>query len=236
MKIDSKIITPKEALYFTKEVFEQLIKCKSTEDVDQIFDNIPILKQNQLPSDTYPPINFKIEATEINLLINHKLIDPKTYKFKGGVSGKITNTLTKLLYATVWKNGDLNKIHHIIKEIMPENDNNNEQNDALVFYQFGKYLTKQRGQPIIDQHVIRAFGVYKLSDVSDVSIEEVKKLQNLKQLNKEDHKKLIGDYIKWLKDREWGQKLKTCENYSYSIDKLLFATGKTIKSKKNKQS
>ena len=134
-----------------------------------------------------------------------------------------------MLYSIVWKNGDLKKIKHIIKGISEVNDSSSEQDDALVFYQFGKYLTKNTGQPIIDQHVIRAFAVYKSTDYNRV--EELQRLETLKKT----HKPLINDYINWLQGDELSDEIKAISDYSYYIDKLLFATGKSIKFVKPKR-
>ena len=68
------------------------------------------------------------------------------------------NPLEKLLYAIVWKNGDLLKLRHVIHGIV-DSDVGRKGKNGVVFYQFGKHLSKL-GKPIIDQHVLRAFAVY----------------------------------------------------------------------------
>ena len=85
----------------------------------------------------------------------------------------------KLLYSIIWKNGDLLKVKHIIQGILEseiENVDNNdkefvEKQDSLVFYQFGKYLTKKNNEPIIDQHVVRAFAVSRNGRKINLDIE-----------------------------------------------------------------
>jgi hypothetical protein len=52
-----------------------------------------------------------------------------------------------------WKNNDLKKLKHIIEGIKDENE---YKKTGIVFYQFGKHL-RNIGEPIIDQHVLRAF-------------------------------------------------------------------------------
>jgi hypothetical protein len=63
-------------------------------------------------------------------------------EFVKNISSRLNDPLTKLLYATLWKNGDLKKIKHIIKGIRDGDTENDQQEDALFFYHFGKYLTK----------------------------------------------------------------------------------------------
>lgn len=222
-------MTHLEAKEFTNQVFDLIKKSKTTEDIDNILDTLKIPIKNRMKSDAYPQIKFKLDKSDIDALINKDLIDKTTLTFKKDITEKLTDPLTKLLYSTVWKNGDIKKIKHIIKGIKEVNDNSNEQDDALVFYQFGKYLTKTPGQPIIDQHVLRAFAIYKSTD--DNNIETLQKLETLKKT----HKTLINDYINWLQSDELKNELKAISEYTYFIDKLLFATGKTIKFVKPKR-
>jgi CRISPR/Cas system CMR-associated protein Cmr5 small subunit len=222
-------MTHVEAKKFTNQVFDLIKISKTTEDIDKILDTLEIPSKNRMKSDAYPQIKFKFDQIDIDALINSDLIHKTTLTFKNDITEKLSDPLTKLLYSTVWKNGDLKKIKHIIKGAKDVNDNGNEQDDALVFYQFGKYLTKVPGQPIIDQHVIRAYAVYKSTD--DNNIETLQKLETLKNT----HKTIINDYINWLQSDELTIELKAISDYTYFIDKLLFATGKTIKFVKPKR-
>ncbi len=218
-----------EAKKFTNQVFDLIKNSKTPDDIEMILDTLKIPSKNRMKSDAYPQIKFKLDKSDIDTLINNDLIDKVTLSFKEDITEKLTDPLTKLLYSTVWKNGDIKKIKHIIKGITEVNDTSSEQDDALVFYQFGKYLTKTPGQPIIDQHVLRAYAVYKSTD--DNHIETLQKLETLKKI----HKTLINDYINWLQSDELTNELKAKSDYTYFIDKLLFATGKTIKFVKPKR-
>src|SRR5690606_32497026 len=99
--------------------------------------------------------------------------------------------LAKLLYSVLWKNGDLLKVKHIIEGIVSEEIDDKE--NGLVFYQFGKYLAKMPGEPIIDQHVLRAFGAYKANGDK----EKLKRLKRLSLITIKE-KKLIYEYKSWL--------------------------------------
>ncbi len=215
-------MTAKQAKKFTNKIFAQIKEAKTISDLDAILDNKQNFSENNRRDIlSYPKIEFSIKKKEIQSLIKDKTLD-NNLNFSANITKNITDPLTKLLYATAWKNGDLKKIKHIIKGI---NGNSNKQDKALVFYQFGKYLTKKSGQPIIDQHVIRAFAVYQTTENH-----RIEKLQKLKTLNK-THKKLIDDYISWLQGKDLTEEIKSIADYSHYIDKLLFATGKTIKFK-----
>ena len=90
-------------------------------------------------------------------------------------------------------------------------------------------MTKTQGQPIIDQHVIRAFAIYKETDTKNVE-----KLRKLETLDKKQ-KPLIAEYKQWLISDNLSDELKNNTDYSYHIDKLLYATGKTIKLQKQRK-
>lgn len=220
-------MTPEEAKKFTDDIFALIKKARAITDIEAIQDKLKIPQKNRMDIISYPEIKYSISQEEIQSLIDNQTID-ENLNFSLDISEKLIDPLTKLLYATAWKNGDLKKIKHIIKGVKEAKSKRYDQNDALVFYQFGKYLTKMEGQPIIDQHVIRAFAVYKCS--KNISVE---KLQKLETLNK-THKTQINDYINWLRSNELTDEIKSQKEYSYHIDKLLFATGKTIKFRKNR--
>lgn len=120
------------------------------------------------------------------------------------------------------------KIKHIIQGIKDVDKSDSNKNDGLVFYQFGKYLTKKEGQPIIDQHVLRAYKVYQTDSNNDNEISNSRLLATIGkwEIN------LINDYKNWLKSNEISIELKNEKDCAYHIDKILFAVGKKIKLKK----
>jgi hypothetical protein len=215
-------MTDLEAKKLTDEVFELISKSKSIQDLECIPEKLEIIKENWLNEEIYPKLDFSIKQKEIQKLIKNNIIDDQL-NFTANIDKKISDPLTKLLYATLWKNGDLKKIRHILKGILNAEEENSEQNEALVFYQFGKYLTKTPGKPIIDQHVIRAYAVY-----SSTEIKQVKKYRRINALNK-THKILIDQYITWGTSEKVCYLLQAQRETIYYIDKLLYATGKTIK-------
>lgn len=213
-----------QALKFILDIFDLLKKSKSILDLEEIPDKIGIPNKNRMSIDGYPKIEYKINQTEIQSLLNDKILD-NNLNFTKDITSKLSDPITKLLYAISWKNGDLKKVRHIVRGILDSDKENIDQDEALVFYQFGKYLTKTPGQPIIDQHVIRAFAIYKLTD-----IEQTKALRQMEIIDKR-HKLIIRQYKEWLTSDELTHELRNEKDYTYHIDKLLFATGKTIKSR-----
>ena len=199
--------------------FEKLLTSKTIEEVERILDDLKIDNKNRMDDQVYPRLKFKITKDEIEEL-----------KIKGliTVDNLLTDisdadTLTKLLYSISWKNGDLKKVKHIIEGII--SGQQDEKENGLVFYQFGKYLTKKPGEPIIDQHVLRAFGIFKANGDKD----KVERLKRLSLITKKE-KVLIDQYKLWLKT-DLTKELRDNDNYSYHVDKVLFAVGKSVKEK-----
>ncbi len=211
----------KKAKKFTDKIFELIRNAESIEDLIKIEQN-ENLEKYRIDNEKYPKISFTLHASDLEKLIKNEILK-EDFSFHSDLTAKIKDPLAKLLYALSWKNGDLIKLKHIARGISEVDNPNDNNEDALVFYQFGKYLTKTKGQPIIDQHVIRAFSVYKTTD--DNEINNIRSLDGLKK----KHKHRINQYTNWLSSDELKDKLKLVKDYSYYIDKILYATGKLIK-------
>ncbi|TKT92640.1 hypothetical protein [Dyadobacter frigoris] len=208
---------------FIKEKFQLIQNAKSIEELITI-EGSNILKKCKMDSETYPKVDFKITPSEIKLLVERGMLN-ENYEFVKGEMSNIEDPLTKILYAIIWKNGDLKKIKHIIKGVTEsaETDKRQLPDDAIVFYQFGKYLSGKSGEPIIDQHVLRAFGIFRTSSLNEVAPWRTFKLVTSK------HHDLIKEYIDWLSSDNIQPELRAIKDYSYYIDRVLFALGKYSK-------
>lgn len=133
----------------------------------------------------------------------------------GKLSEKINDPLTKLLYAMVWKQGDLIKFKHIINGIRFTEEDITQEN-AEIFFQFGKSLANPQKEPIVDKNILEAYKAFY----------EASKNTN-KPLSKKKIE-IISSYKDWLKDN-LTQELKQDSEHLYYIDKLLFVIGKEIK-------
>lgn len=221
-------MTNSEAKQFVDKVFQRIENSKKIDDLENIYDYFEIPIKNRIDVKGYPKINFKITTKEILQLKEKGLLDADL-NFSSDLNSKIIDPITKLLYSLVWKNGDLKKIRHINQGIVDVSNKKSKKEDALVFYQFGKYLTKEFGQPIIDQHVIRAFLIYNTNTDNDFD-----KIRRLEILNK-NHLNIISNYKSWLISNNLNADLKKNLDYTYYIDQLLFSVGKTIKLKTQKK-
>jgi hypothetical protein len=201
------------------QTFEKLLIARTIVEVERILDDLKIDKKYRMDEEVYPPLKFKITKQEIEELKESGVIAADN------LLTDISNAdaLTRLLYSVSWKNGDLKKVKHIIEGIL--SGPLDEKENGLVFYQFGKYLTKKPGEPIIDQHVLRAFGIYKASGDK----EKLERLKRLSLITKKE-KELIDQYKSWLRT-ELTKELRDQDDYPYYVDKVLFAIGKSIKEK-----
>ena len=199
------------------KIFTDLSNAESTDVINELWNNLVLydsdIQKYKFDQEKYPRLNLSISKEEIEKLKEEKFItDDNTVNV-------ISNALpiTKLLYAVLWKQGDLAKIKHIISGIISQADE--EYNKGLIFYQFGKHLSNKNKEPIVDQHVLRAWETFYNNT-------------NLKK-EKQSPSQLIKGYKKWLNE-SLRVEFKTCENYLYHIDKLLFAVGKYIKNNETK--
>jgi len=199
-------------------VMQALELSRSFKEVQTHLDQIH--KKFHFNEDKYPDIPFTLTREEIAQLHTAKILTPENE-----ISEQNLPDLTpfeKLLYALAWKNGDLKKIKHIVKGVLSEQED--ETSEAIVFWQFGRFLTGNAAEPIIDQHVLRAFGVYRYRD------NETKRNEyQMMGLITADELPLIKEYKDWL-NKKVSPELRKQPNYKREVDKILFALGKYLKS------
>jgi len=106
-----------------------------------------------------------------------------------------------------------------------ENEKDDSSKDSgLVFYQYGKHLAN-REEPIVDQHTIRAFLLFKNMDSLDSEITKIRKKSTLKSGE-------LSAFRSWIQSSEIGG-----VDVQFHIDKVLFSLGKAIKiTKRNEKS
>jgi hypothetical protein len=180
----------------------------------------------------FPKLDLNIDADKLKKLITKGVFRDdfsSDYEISPNIMSELTTPLEQFLFAMAWKNGDLLKLKHIIKGFSDASNSINETESAFVFYHFGRHLANPDVDPIIDQHILRAFMVYKY-DENDINSEEFNKILKFKTIGKQE-KELIVRYKKWLKSDELS-KVAKIEDYGYYIDRILFALGKSIKLKK----
>ena len=229
----SHTIDDKNAKEFVTKLFDYIRASKTLEDLNAIpkkFDFEKLFTKN-MPGEKFPRLRFRITDKEVNDLTQMGMLSEKMQLSPNLASGMLENgkkltPLEKLLYAVLWKNGDLGKENHLISGIL---GNEHRQKFGTVFYEFGGYLSG-KNHYILDQHTLRCFAVY---ESPEETIASARTLELIDGTNKE-HIYWIGSYKKFYED--------ICKNidcdksdFLYFVDRLLFAAGKLIKlSKKRK--
>lgn len=213
-----------EAKELVNDIFIRIENAKTINDltITSDFLKIQIPKKYFINDSLYPPFDFEISKEEIETIA---LKDDFT--FNDNITSQLETPLEKLFYAVAWKQGDLMKYKHIIKGIKEGQNDNALQNQALTFYQFGKYLNDRKTQPIIDQHVIRAFKFRNYDELDTNEISKIRKLYELTPKNKED----ILNYKIWIRKLSVNFSEELREAYLFKVDRILMALGKAIKSK-----
>lgn len=213
-----------------EKVFSLIDKAKHPEDIEDIIKHRDLedfktqLQKNAVKTATFPQINFQFTKDDVKVL--EKYI--KDGKFKIQENSEIKDPLSKLLYSLAWKNGDLGKIEHIYNGIVAGLNNPSENvKQAIVFHQFGKHLTNPKEQPIIDQHVIRAYAIYK-------KVGERNDFRQFEEITNK-HNYIVNSYIEWIQTLTTKNNVENKTDFIYHIDRLLFSVGKTIKLKKMKK-
>lgn len=217
MNIDVNQIDDTSAQQKIKGVFEQLEKIKDDESlatrqklIEAAFSGL--LEKNYPNGNKFPRIAFNITKDDLEEISE----SIENFSFtKDLAKGKGLSTLEKIMYAVLWKNGDLGKESHIIRGILEKDD---PESKAFVFYYFGKHLNSKTS-PIIDQHVLRAFMMRSKADIESFRALRAKSIFK---------KEVASDYMGWHKTLCSGFK-GDLNNFVYEVDRILFAVGRLLK-------
>lgn len=204
-------MTDDKAIQLVKSTFEKIKKAQSKSDLQDIHQDSSFTFDEK----KYPPLKFilsKEDVAEINQAVN-----PENDHFD--IQPFLKDPISKLLYALVWKQGDLLKLKTLLAGVNGRDDLSQKQ--GAVFRQFGKHLV-DRNEPIVDQHVLRAFAIFQNSgDESKVS--SIRKKEQFEV-------DVINSYRKWFQENKLSE-----EGSSKILDHILFGLGKTIKTSSTKK-
>lgn len=202
-------------------VFQQIAQCNSTKEVDAILDQCAngIITSKRVNVEWFPRITFDLSKEDIRGMQNGGILTDEGV-FAPDWLDHVHDPVARLLYAMAWKNGDLPKIKHIVQGVLA--DDGEVPSQAFVFHQFGRHLA-DKAQPIVDQHVLRAFGIHQSSD------EETWKALRAMNTITQGTAGLIADYRHWLRSDALQASLRAAPGYAWHVDQVLFALGKTVK-------
>lgn len=227
IELITKVISFIEGNELSKNSFDKLIN----ECTQELNENtlLELFKKNQFDTKQYPKLNISIGCDKEGNVIQSEIetlesISDKNFKKLTEHVEKSDDVYLKLLYSLVWKQGDLTKLDGIIKGIVNKPDN--ESKTGTTFKSFGKHL-RDKSNPIIDQHVMRAY--LAITETKNHNLSLIRKLKD----NFIDKKqKEIENYKTWLNNLYQSKIHKGNIDFFYYADQILFTLGKTIKLKK----
>ncbi len=202
-----------------KTLFEKLETVHNLDALKSFFRKSKLSEQITIFYDKYPTFNFRLTQSDINHLreigvINESnLLNPDKFP---------QDPLAKLLAAVLWKNGDINKVQHIIDGITGRTEDRTEY--SIIFKQYGVSLANDE-EPIVDQHVLRAFELYSLEAYSEEAVAKIRK----KELYKTKDKPLLDNYRIWFYQLISNVPVSERAEFRNTIDKIIFIHGKAIK-------
>jgi len=202
-----------------KAQFQELEKLDSIEKLDSYIENNDIEINIDAFYTKYPVVDFRLSEAEISELKSKKIINADHTL---DLQNFPNDPLAKLLAAVMWKNGDIYKIQHLVDGITGMEGDRTKY--SLILKQYGASLASEQ-EPIVDQHVLRAFEIYRLKDVSFMKVEKIRR----KSVYKSKDRPLMDDYKVWLKKVI----LKVPDSdklvFKEKLDKILFLLGKHVK-------
>jgi hypothetical protein len=167
----------------------------------------------------YPRIDLSITKQDLVSLSKIQFLKNKT-KINPDLAKNMSAT-EKLLLAILWKRGDFNKIHSVVKGVFDQVDANSEY--GVIFEQYGRSLVNI-DEPIIDQHTLRAFCLYNKT-ANENDIDQLPRNSTYSR----KHEKIINAYRTWFKSLLLKSPERERKEFKYLLDKLMFIVGKLAK-------
>lgn len=194
---------------YSYEIFRRIITSRSVPDLKAILDDEELSKY-RMSTDRYHKLDLTITKELLQSSISSGFIRNDGSLNEDMLS--LESATTQLLYAFLWKQGDLQKVKYIVQGI---NGNEPVPDSGMVLYYFGKHLADKK-HPIIDQHVIRAFAMASNKEIYNVGL-----------LTKKDKENILA-YIGWFQ-HSLPPEISNSEDCRYQVDQVLYALGKRIK-------
>ena len=212
-------MTSQKAYNNLKDLFNNLERHRKLSDLDDFTHQAGLDNQVSHFYTKYPKLKFHINKAEIIALKEGDIINKEN---KINTDKFIGTPLERLLVATLWKNGDINKVQHIVDGILQTDGFRTDY--SLVFKQFGNSLSNTL-EPIVDQHVLRAFEINSLPEYSEQTVNFLRK----KSIYKWSDKVLLDSYREWFKNLIVQIPRDEQSDFKEKLDKVLFISGKAVK-------
>lgn len=204
---------------FIKAQFQELEKLDNLEKLDSY------IERNQLDSSIdafytkYPEVDLRLSQADISELKSRGIISAD---HRLDLQNFPDNPLAKLLAAVLWKNGDIYKVQHLVDGITGREGDRTKY--SLILKQYGASLASEQ-EPIVDQHVLRAFEIYSLKEGSFLPVHNLKR----KSSYKSSDRPLLNAYKAWFKKVIDKVPKSEQSDFKEKLDKVLFFLGKKVK-------
>ena len=174
-----------------KRVFEDIEQCRTVTALDDLLIKYSYEEEAKRYRQKYPEKQIILSKQEIQSLKDAEIISRKTNHINLDKI-PVDQPLVKLLISLIWKQGDINHIQHLVGGMLNDEDKSGSKQN-LIFRQYGKSLV-DTSEPIVDQHVLRAFQLRNVQDEKEsLRIKE-------KTVYKNDDNKVVDAYRKWFQD------------------------------------
>ncbi len=193
----------------SSEFLLKIMKSRTEKDLQTLLEDAEIRK-HVMNKDRYHKLNLSISKDQLLSYFSSGLLRDDGSIDESKISQE--STATQLLYAFIWKAGDIQKVKYIVQGIL-----NLEPvpYSGMVLYYFGKHLA-DKSHPIIDQHVVRAFALATDRSRFNTDILMRKDFDN------------IQAYLQWFQNG-LSPEISNSDECRYLVDQVLYALGKRIK-------
>ena len=201
-----------------KDIFDEICNATNVADLNAIVITYDLTAKIISFKEKYPDVDLTFSQDEVrSLLVTNTLTDKHLIDLS---HDRKFSAFEKLLLSVLWKNGHLTRVQPIVDGMV--GDRKSESKYGVIFQQFGRSLVDEM-EPIIDQHVLRAFS--KFGDLSRILGR--KTVQRNTAFNDADQE-TIDAYREWFKDKLKHVNDSDRTKFKYLLDKILFVVGKSI--------
>ncbi len=166
----------------------------------------------QMSPDVYPRLYMNFTQADLEILTTYASLNSSE------LLAQASTPLERLMIATIWKNGDLQKVRHIAEGLgygLGRATSLDKKSSGPVFKQFGRHLAAPSEQPIADQHTLRAYRMLRDDHAGDKV--------HLKDTSTGDE---IARYVAWVQRMAGGDGLS---DRLHAFDRSMFALGSATK-------
>jgi hypothetical protein len=202
-----------EQLFFILEtswhIMHEIRESRTEKDLQTLLEH-PEIRKHVMNKDRYHQLNLSISKDQLLSYFSSGLL-----RDDGSINeSKLIqeSAATQLLYAFIWKAGDIQKVKYIVQGILNVEP---VPYSGMVLYYFGKHLA-DKNHPIVDQHVIRAFSMATNRSRFNEDVLKRKDFEN------------IQAYLHWFQN-ELSPEISNSAECRYLVDQVLYALGKRIK-------